>query len=130
MVEIHTTTKWKPSIADARLSSITSTILGKKYDLTINFVGTTRAQKLNIMYRKKTYVPNILSFPLSDTDGEIYICPAVAQKEASSHGFSYTDYIQYLVIHGCVHLKGHDHGDAMDTLEEKFLKKFNIQRNV
>jgi probable rRNA maturation factor len=105
---------------------IKNTVLGKRYQLSLNFVGPAMAQRLNVQYRKKTYIPNVLSFPLDETIGEIYLCPMVAKKEAKNFNLSVDGYIAYLFIHGLVHLKGHDHGDTMDALEQKYLKKFNI----
>ena len=101
-------------------------ILGKRYELSLVFIGPDRAHTLNQSYRNKTYIPNVLSFPLSDSAGEIFICPQVAKKEAAKFDLSVNGYIQYLFIHGCLHLKGHDHGATMDTLERKYLKAFNI----
>ena len=101
-------------------------ILGKNYVLSLAFVGEARAQKLNIAYRQKDYIPNVLSFPLDETTGEIFICPEVAKKQAKDFDLSIDGYIAYLFIHGCVHLKGHDHGDTMDKLEQKYVKQFRI----
>ncbi len=101
-------------------------ILGSSYNLTLIFVGRTRAKQLNQLYRDKTYVPNVLSFPLAPDTGEIYICPAVARLEAPRHGRSYESYVGYLFIHGCVHLKGHDHGATMEKLEHRYLRRFNF----
>ena len=101
-------------------------ILGKTYELSLTFVGATMAQTLNQTYRQKDYVPNVLSFPLNEDTGEIYICPVVAKREAKNFNLSVDGYVAYLFIHGLVHLKGHDHGQAMDTLERKYVKKFNI----
>jgi rRNA maturation RNase YbeY len=106
--------------------AIGAAILGKKYNLSLTFVGPARAQKLNITYRQKEYVPNVLSFPLDETTGEIFICPVVAKTQAKDFNLSVDGYIAYLFIHGCVHLKGHDHGDTMDALERSYVKKFNI----
>jgi probable rRNA maturation factor len=101
-------------------------VLGKNYSLSLSFVGATRAQKLNQTYRKKNYVPNVLSFPLEEKTGEIIICPQVAKLEAKKFDLSVDGYIAYLFIHGLVHLKGHDHGDTMDKLEQKFMRQFSI----
>jgi rRNA maturation RNase YbeY len=101
-------------------------ILGKKYELSLQFVGPTRARKLNEAYRQKTYVPNVLSFPLADGVGEIFICPDVAVKEAAKFSLSPKGYVAYLFIHGLLHLKGHDHSDAMDKLEKRYLRKYDI----
>lgn len=101
-------------------------ILGRTYELSLCFVGTTRARRLNQAHRHKTYVPNVLSFPLSERCGEIFLCPAVANKEASHFNLSRDGYIAYLFIHGCLHLKGYDHGDTMEALERRYLKRFAI----
>ncbi|MEY2665358.1 MAG: hypothetical protein RLZZ480_463 [Candidatus Parcubacteria bacterium] len=106
--------------------TIKNTILGKQYALSLTFVGEARAQKLNIAYRQKDYVPNVLSFPLDEKTGEIFICPAVAKKQAKDFNLSIDGYIAFLFIHGCVHLKGHDHGDTMDKLEQKYARQFNL----
>ena len=102
-------------------------ILGKKYALSLTFIGKVRAQSLNKTYRNATYVPNVLSFPLSDVAGEIYITPSVAEKEAPKFSLSPKGYIGYLFIHGLLHLKGYPHGATMDRAEKKFVSKFNLK---
>lgn len=96
-------------------------ILGKKYALSLVFSDLKTIQKLNIAYRGKDYVPNVLSFPLSPTSGEIYICPEIAAKEAAEYGHTAAEHIKYLYIHGCLHLKGLPHGPEMDRLEKKYM---------
>ncbi|NCT01889.1 rRNA maturation RNase YbeY [Candidatus Parcubacteria bacterium] len=107
-------------------SAIKEAILGKKYELSLTFIGEKRAVSLNQAHRNKSYVPNVLSFPLTTTVGEIFICPAVAKNEATSFSLSTNGYVAYLFIHGCLHLKGHDHGDTMEKMERKYLKAFAI----
>ena len=107
-------------------AEIANAILGKRYELSLVFVGTQRATTLNKTYRQKTYSPNVLSFPLDESHGEIFICPQVAAREAAECSLSPAGYVAFLFIHGCLHLKGHAHGDTMDTLELKFVRKFNI----
>ncbi len=105
---------------------IKEAILGKKYSLSVAFVGTKRAQKLNVEYRQKSYVPNVLSFPLDSETGEIFICPEIAYGEAKDFNLSKEGYIAFLFIHGLLHLKGYDHGDTMESLERRYMKKFAI----
>ncbi|MEK7462114.1 MAG: rRNA maturation RNase YbeY [Patescibacteria group bacterium] len=106
--------------------TIKNTLLGKSYQLSLTFIGETRAKELNLITRRKDYTPNVLSFPLDSQTGEIYLCPAVAKKQAKDFKLSVDGYIAYLFIHGCVHLKGHDHGATMDKLEQKYLRQFHI----
>ncbi|HEU4677637.1 MAG TPA: rRNA maturation RNase YbeY [Candidatus Paceibacterota bacterium] len=102
-------------------------VLGKEYTLALTFIGERRAKVLNVSYREATYVPNVLSFPLSDTAGEIYICPRVAAREAKKFSLSKNGYIGFLFIHGLLHLKGHLHGDTMDKAEKRYVARFNLK---
>ena len=124
-LEISSTTKSYPEQVSYAL--IAESILGKKYDVSLAFVGTVRARELNQLYRSKNYIPNVLSFELDNTHGEVFITPVVAKKEAHKFNLTYQGYVGYLFIHACLHLKGLDHGDTMDKLEKKYLKQFNLK---
>lgn len=99
-------------------------LLGKTYDLTVTFCTPKESQERNKTYRDKDYPTNILSFPLDERTGEIYICLSIARRDANKFDMTYDQFLHLLVIHGCLHLKGHDHGSTMDSLEEKHLKQF------
>jgi probable rRNA maturation factor len=101
-------------------------ILGKKYSLSLTFIGGTRAQSLNKEHRGKDYTPNVLSFPLDKGVGEIFITPTIAKKEAHKFDMTHRGYVGFLFIHGCLHLKGLDHGDAMDKAEKKYCRKYGL----
>lgn len=105
---------------------IKEAVAGKRYQVSLVFVGPDRAQSLNITTRGKDYVPNVLSFELDQSAGEIYICPAAAKKEAAKFSLTYQGYIGFLFIHGLLHLKGLDHGPKMEALEQKYLKQLNL----
>ncbi len=105
-------------------ASIKEKILGKSYDLTVVFCTPKESQERNRTYREKDYPTNILSFPTETTEGEIYICLSVARRDAKKFDMSYSEFLHLLFVHGCLHLKGHDHGSTMDELEHKYLKQF------
>jgi probable rRNA maturation factor len=104
--------------------SIKEALLGKTYDLTIIFCSPEESRLRNKTYRDKDYPTNILSFPLSPTEGEIYISLVTARRDAKKFEMSYQKFLHLLIIHGILHLKGHDHGSTMEQLEEHNLKKF------
>lgn len=101
--------------------------LPKGYQLSLVICGDALAQKMNTEYRKKTYKPNVLSFPLSKTEGEIFLNIKKAAREARQERISTRKRAALLFVHGCFHLAGHSHGDKMEALEEKVLKKFGIK---
>lgn len=99
---------------------IARTILGPRYSLTITTIGPAEIKKLNLIYRNKNSATDILSFPLSKTEGEIYLCLSEARREAKKFGRTYENFLAFLLIHGCVHLKGYDHSATMERIERKW----------
>ena len=107
--------------------SMKRTVLGKTYDLSLVIVGDDRARSLNRQYRKKNYVPNVLSFPLDKRHGEIFLNLREAKRQHRSREESFDYFVALLVIHAMLHLKGARHGSTMESAEERFLSKFNIK---
>jgi probable rRNA maturation factor len=101
-------------------------ILGSKYELSLVFCTANRIKSLNKIYRNINKSTDILSFPLSKISGEIFICKAETKKMAREFDRSYDNFQVFLFIHGCVHLKGYNHGLKMEKIEAKFRKKFGI----
>ncbi len=124
MITIHNTTKQSPNSSNSDFVAISEKILGKKYNLSLVFVGEKTAKKLNMEHRNGNYVPNVLSFPLSENEGEIFICLNVVKRENKKFDMTPLQYEKFLFIHGCLHLKGHDHGKEMERLEDKYIKAF------
>ena len=118
------TTKAKlPSLAFADMKDA---VLGKDYELSLIIVGRKEIQKLNKEYREINKPTDILSFPLSESFGEMYINPEMAKLEAKKFDRNYENFLAFLFIHGLVHLKGFDHGSTMEGMEIVFRKKFGI----
>lgn len=101
-------------------------VLGAKYELSLVICGDTLARRMNMKYRKKSYKPNVLSFPLDKNTGEIFLNVRKAEREARAAGISAKERLALLFVHGCYHLAGHDHSDRMDALERKTLQRFKL----
>ena len=123
-VIISQTTKSFPKHTYAEMKDA---ILGKKYSLSLIFVGEKRAQQLNKQYRDGDYIPNVLSFPLDKNNGEIYITPCIATKESKKFSMTPNGYIGFLFIHGLLHLKGYPHGATMEKAEKKYCAQFKLK---
>ena len=124
MLDFSNTTKQNISLSREILQKIADDILDTSYDVSIVVVGEKRARALNQEYRGKDYIPNVLSFPIDETMGEIFLNPKTAQIEASKFNLSVTHYVYYLLIHSMLHLKGFDHSDEMSAKESFYMKKY------
>ncbi|HSL57631.1 MAG TPA: rRNA maturation RNase YbeY [Acidimicrobiales bacterium] len=53
--------------------------------------------------------------------GDVVICPAVAARNAPDHAGTYDDELALLVVHGVLHVLGHDHAepDERDRMQDR-----------
>jgi rRNA maturation RNase YbeY len=85
---------------------------GEEVELSVCFVGKTRAQKLNQRYRKMNYVPQVLGFPMSkeaDSDGlvhlgDVVICTSKLKYEASFLKKERNEVVKEWMVHGVKNL--------------------------
>lgn len=104
---------------------IAHAILPARYQLSLVVCGDDLAERMNREYRKKTYIPNVLSFPLEATEGEIFLNVREAEREARKYGISLRERLVLLFAHGCLHLKGVKHGQKMERIEASMQKRFS-----
>lgn len=113
-----------------------SKTLADHYDdmeITIRIVDEEEMASLNEMFRRKKGPTNVLSFPAEvkpefgmNALGDVVICAPVVQKESESTGIDLLAHWAHMVVHGTLHLLGHDHIDPneakeMEDLETKIL---------
>lgn len=122
----------------ARASFVTQGILAGECNLL--FVDEATIHELNAEHRGKDKPTDVLSFPLDGADashpddliGDIVVCPVVAAANAAEHAGqddhrgTLDDELALLVVHGVLHLLGHDHedddeADVMEALEQALL---------
>ena len=107
----------------------TAKIKSKKVELSVNLVGEGKIKGLNKKHRKKDKPTDVLSFPLGDGNGDIFICLSIAKKEAKRENISIEAKLAQLTVHGFLHLLGHEHEKSkrgakkMFELENKILSK-------
>ena len=91
-------------------------------DITLVLTGDSQLHKLNRDYLGVDAPTDVLSFPASESDpetGEAYLGDIIlslprADKQARAAGHSQADEAQLLVVHGTLHLLGHDHATARE----------------
>ena len=102
-------------------------------DVTIRVVGSRESHALNKRYRGKDKPTNVLSFhgepetPGAPVLGDLVICAPVVAREAREQRKAPRAHWAHMVVHGCLHLMGHDHerpreAARMEALEQKIMK--------
>jgi probable rRNA maturation factor len=110
-------------------------------EITVRIVDAEEAQALNQDFRKKGYVPNVLTFEYGEIGrdesgrgvlgGDVVICAPVVEREAREQGKPLKDHYAHMTVHGVLHLQGYDHldpraADIMESREAVILKRFHI----
>jgi probable rRNA maturation factor len=89
-------------------------------DMTIVLTDDAQLRELNREFLGVDAPTDVLSFPSSEEDpetgvpylGDILISIPRATEQAQAGGHSVEDEAQLLVVHGTLHLLGHDHAEA------------------
>ncbi|MGI9374706.1 MAG: rRNA maturation RNase YbeY [Tsuneonella suprasediminis] len=119
----------EPALANPRLQ------------VSVLFTSDAEVHTLNREWRERDRPTNVLSFPMLEREdlvhldpdgppellGDIALAHETCAREAAEKGVSLADHAAHLVVHGLLHLAGHDHVDsdaqaeAMEALETKAL---------
>ncbi len=124
-------------------------------ELSVLFVTEAEMGELNELHMGKPGPTDVLAFPIDAAEaeivlhgqppsrgpdrsppdpgdmplllGDVVLCPAVAARQAPEHAGTIDDEIALLVVHGILHVLGHDHdepaaGDAMRARELALLQ--------
>ena len=104
-------------------------------------------QTLNRQWRAKDKPTNVLSFPMLSREevlhaarddanegmlGDLILAHGVCLREAADKAIAVPDHAAHLIVHGLLHLAGHDHAtgeaaaQAMEALETKALALMGI----
>ncbi|MGA2527164.1 MAG: rRNA maturation RNase YbeY [Smithellaceae bacterium] len=101
-------------------------------EISINFVDDAKIKQLNKQYLGKDRATNVLSFSLREDEygninpqvlGDIIISVEAAQKDAVYGNLTVDQEIDFLIIHGLLHLLGYDHENTTKKETSKMRKK-------
>lgn len=116
----------------ARWADLARAVLSAEHrhgELTLTFVDQSEISELNREHMGVDGPTDVLSFPLDAFDespphpedgppvllGDVVICPEVAARAATDHAGTLDDELALLVVHGVLHVLGHDHAQPEET---------------
>jgi probable rRNA maturation factor len=102
-------------------------------EVVLRITDEAESRRLNHDYRGKDHPTNVLSFPFDpppevdqDHVGDLVVCAPLVAQEAREQGKSADAHWAHMIVHGMLHLQGHDHATdqqamAMEALETDIL---------
>ena len=113
--------------------------ISRNFHFTVHSLNESESKKLNEKTFNKNKPTDVLSFPLyNDIEainqldqnmyedmGDMFICRNIIKKNAEIYDKDFVEELQYIVIHGLLHLIGYSHekNDKLKTYESKLMKK-------
>ena len=102
--------------------------------LTVALSDDRRVRVLNKRNRQKDRPTNVLSYPSGEKAflGDVVLARQTVWREAREQKKAPADHVAHLVVHGTLHLLGHDHetsdadAERMEALERRILARMKI----
>ena len=102
--------------------------------LTVALSDDRHVRTLNKRDRRKDKPTNVLSYPSGEKAflGDVVLARQTVWREAREQKKAPADHLAHLVVHGTLHLLGHDHetsdadAERMEALERRILKRLGI----
>ncbi len=149
--EWDSSTDWERLARDAATAAISESAFPQLADgpraaeVSIRLTSDEEVRALNAHWRGKDQPTNVLSFPMAepyeleqaDDDGpelligDVILARGVCVSEAAEKGVSVEQHAAHLVVHGTLHLLGHDHDDDrsaadMESREVRALARLGV----
>lgn len=132
--------------AAAAVGTIAPELANARLELSILFTSDAEIHELNRDWRGRDKPTNVLSFPMMDRAdllslapsgppemlGDIALAHETCAREAADKDVPLEAHAMHLIVHGLLHLAGHDHeispahADAMEALEVLTLAQLGL----
>ena len=146
-VQFAARSPWVPAAADLRRWARAAfaaaegdrSTVSPNLEMCIRVVGIASGRSMNRRFRGIDKPTNVLSFPASGEErqyagalGDLVVCAPVVAREARQQHKRMAPHWAHMVVHGVLHLLGHDHQNdrqarAMERLEVEILRGFGYQ---
>jgi probable rRNA maturation factor len=120
-------------VARERVTSLAESVLRaervRNATVSVAFVSDRRIAALNREHLGHAGPTDVISFafepvgPAFEVVGDVYIAPDVARKNARAHGRGVREELLRLVVHGVLHVVGHDHPEDDSRYRSRMWKR-------
>jgi len=128
------------------VAAVEPVLANERLEASVLFTSDAEVHTLNREWRARDKPTNVLSFPMLEREallslapdgppemlGDIALAYETCAREAAGKGVPLEHHAAHLIVHGLLHLAGHDHeiseedAEAMEAMERKALARLGI----
>ena len=85
---------------------------GRSGEFSVTLIGDQEMRELNARYLGRDVPTDVLAFSMGTRElplGDVYVCVDQAGRQAKEHEVPLDEELVRLVVHGALHVLGHDH---------------------
>lgn len=121
------------------ISSILNDLNIEDGELSVLFVDDKEITQINMQYLDRNRPTNVIAFPMREGEfgdlnphllGDIVVSVETAQRDAEQEALPFEDEMDYLIIHGILHLLGYDHEISDAELQKMRNKEKELFRMI
>ncbi|MEC7833929.1 MAG: rRNA maturation RNase YbeY [Gemmatimonadota bacterium] len=98
---------------------------GRSGEFSITLLGDQEMAELNARYLGRNAPTDVLAFSMGTNElplGDVYVCMDQASRQAREYKISLDEELVRLVVHGVLHVLGHDHPEGSDRFTSPMFK--------
>ena len=123
-----------PSVVRRVVAAVLAAERAAGTPVSVTFLPAARMRRLNRETFGRDRVTDVIAFALPHDGaltGDVYVCPAVARASAGALGIPLREELVRLVVHGVLHVLGHDHpGGAARTTSPMWRRQERYVRRL
>jgi probable rRNA maturation factor len=118
-------------VTEARVVAAVASVLAAEgaeaEEITVVFLGDEEVREMNRHFLGRDYATDVLAFPLQEQGapvvGDIFVGADQVARQAAEHEVPHEEEVLRVVVHGTLHLLGHDHPEDASRMESEMWRR-------
>lgn len=116
-----------PTVVRAAVATVVRAECARVAAVSVTFVSDAVMRRLNARFLGRRALTDVIAFGMDGGDGrlvgDVYIAPGAARLAAREAGISLREELLRLVVHGTLHVLGHDHPEGASRMRSAMWRR-------
>jgi probable rRNA maturation factor len=118
-------------VTEERVAAAVASVLAAEgaeaEEISVVFLSDEEIREMNRRFLGRDYATDVLAFPLQEHGepvvGDVFVGAEQVERQATEHGVPHPEEVLRVVVHGVLHLLGHDHPEGASRTESEMWRR-------